>query len=117
MVHAEVMVALNSLGSSARLADPLDCQDGTVCFASPALFDVIGPGRCKLCGGAQRRTRRGFLHQGSIQNALLPQDFAVRLLDGMAAETHPFSPRPANLARARELVAAKYGTTTWLERV
>ena len=30
----------------------------------------------KLCGGAQRRTRRGFLHQGSIQNVSPLRNFS-----------------------------------------
>jgi lipoate-protein ligase A len=111
------MEALNKLGFPARLASPADCAEGIVCFASPVLHDVIDPGLCKLCGGAQRRTRKGFLHQGSIQNLPPPQDFAIGLLEPMANETRAFSPGPDTLARTRELVAEKYGTSAWLERV
>ncbi len=110
------MAALNAFGYSARLAEPPDCKDGMACFASPTLYDVIGPDGRKLCGGAQRRTRRGLLHQGSIQNMLPPRDFANGLLNAMATEIRAFSPTPAILARAVELVTAKYGTRTWLER-
>jgi lipoyl(octanoyl) transferase len=81
------------------------------------MHDVIGLDQRKLCGGAQRRTRRGFLHQGSIQNLRLPADFAVRLLDLMATETLRSSPELAMLARAGELAAEKYATMAWLERV
>ncbi len=116
VIHTEVMAALNAFGYSARLAEPLDCKDGMACFASPALYDLIGPDGRKLCGGAQRRTRRGLLHQGSIQKMLPSRDFAVALLSAMATENRAFSPTPAILARARELVTAKYGTCTWLER-
>jgi lipoate-protein ligase A len=117
LIHTGVAAALNKLGCLARLADRLDCADGIVCFASPALHDVIGPDQRKLCGGAQRRTRRGFLHQGSIQDLIRPQDFANRLLDLMAGEERPFSLEPATLARASALVTSKYGTSAWLERV
>ena len=117
VIHAAILAALNSFGYCARLAQPLDCKDGMACFTSPARYDVIGPDRRKLCGGAQRRTRRGFLHQGSIQNLLPPRDFATGLLNGIAAETRAFSPTPALLARTRELVTAKYGTRAWLERL
>jgi len=116
-IHAGVMAALNKLGFRARLAGAADCAEGIVCFASPVLHDVIGPGLRKLCGGAQRRTREGFLHQGSIQALRPPQDFAIRLLEGMANEMRAFSPGPDTLARTRELVAEKYGTRGWLERV
>jgi hypothetical protein len=71
----------------------------------------------KLCGGAQRRTRNGLLHQGSIQNARLSADFAFRLLSLMAAATLPFFPGRVALARAQELLAEKYATSAWLEKV
>jgi lipoate-protein ligase A len=79
--------------------------------------DVIGLDRCKLCGGAQRRTRRGFLHQGSIQNLRLPADFAARLLKLLAVRTLRFSPDLATLARTQELASEKYGTIAWLAKV
>jgi len=116
-IHSHVMTALNELGCPARLAGPGECAEGMVCFSSPTSHDVIGLDRRKLCGGAQRRTRRGFLHQGSIQNLLPPEDFAIQLLKLMAVETLRFSPEPATLTRAQELVAEKYGTIAWLERV
>jgi lipoyl(octanoyl) transferase len=116
-IHARVMTALNELGYPARLAGSEECAHGMACFSSPARHDVIGLHQLKLCGGAQRRTRRGFLHQGSIQNLRLPADFAVRLLDLVAAETLRFSPKLATLTRARELAAEKYGTSAWLEKV
>src|SRR2546423_1117404 len=37
------------------------------CFANPVRADVLLDGR-KIAGAAQRRTTRGLLHQGSIQN-------------------------------------------------
>lgn len=46
------------------------CQDCSstapdFCMASPSAYDVICEGR-KIAGGAQRRTRYGLLHQGTI---------------------------------------------------
>jgi lipoyl(octanoyl) transferase len=116
-IHSRIMTALNELGFPARLAGPQECARGIACFSSPAMHDVIGLDQRKLCGGAQRRTRRGFLHQGSIQNLRLPADFAIRLLDLMATETLRISPGLAMLARAGELAAEKYATMAWLERV
>lgn len=44
---------------------PLDQHCKHFCMAKPTKYDVIIDG-CKVGGGAQRRTKRGFLHQGSI---------------------------------------------------
>ena len=87
------------------------------CFSSPVLYDVIGLDRRKLCGGAQRRTRKGLLHQGSIQNVRLLDDFAFELLSLMAERTLRFFPGRAALDRAQELLVRKYGASAWLEKV
>ena len=117
MIHSQVATALNELGYPARLAELGDCAEGMACFSSPVLHDVIGPDRRKFCGGAQRRTRRGFLHQGSIQNLRLPADLGLRLVSVMAVESRAFSPGLATRVRAQELIARKYSTIAWLEKV
>jgi lipoate-protein ligase A len=116
LIHSGVAAALTKVGWAARLAEPLDCAGGLACFTSPALHDVIGVGDRKLCGGAQRRTCRGFLHQGSIQHVKPLGNFARHLLDSIAREACPFSLTTATLARANALVANKYRTKAWLER-
>ena len=116
LIHSGVAAALRKIGCPARLAEPVDCADGLACFASPALHDVIGVGDRKLCGGAQRRTRKGLLHQGSIQNVKPPRNFAPSLLKLIAGKTGVFSVTTATLARANALLANKYGTKEWLER-
>jgi len=47
-------------------------------FANPVVADVIESGR-KIAGAAQRRTRGGLLHQGSIQRGGLRQAFAGKM--------------------------------------
>lgn len=49
----------------AEESSPLDQHCKHFCMAKPTKYDVIINGR-KVGGGAQRRTKRGFLHQGSI---------------------------------------------------
>jgi len=44
-----------------------DC--GNFCMARPTQYDVVYQGR-KIAGAAQRRTKRGYLHQGTISLAL-----------------------------------------------
>jgi lipoyl(octanoyl) transferase len=117
LIHGSVAAALRKIGCPARLAEPLDCAEGLACFTSPALHDVIGVGNRKLCGGAQRRTRRGFLHQGSIQNVKAPSNFARHLLALVARKGCAFSLTAATLARTKALMASKYASQAWLERV
>ncbi len=85
------------------------------CFANPVTADVLVRGR-KIAGAAQRRTRRGLLHQGSIQYEDLPADFrdafARALCPIFTRETFP----PSLLARARELADQKYASVDWLRR-
>jgi lipoyl(octanoyl) transferase len=116
LIHSGVAAALMKIGCAARLAEPPDCVKGLACFAAPAVHDVIGFDHRKLCGGAQRRTRRGFLHQGSIQNVNPLRNFAPHLLEVFAGETCAFSLTTITLARAKALVANKYATQSWLVR-
>jgi lipoate-protein ligase A len=111
------MSVLRELGYSARLAGSSETVNGPECFSAPALHDVIDHRLRKLCGGAQRRTRQGILHQGSIQNVDLPPDFAVRLLGPVATVTRRFSLSEASHAAAKRLAAGKYGSKAWLERI
>lgn len=49
------------------------------CMAKPTKYDVMLDGR-KVGGGAQRRTKAGFLHQGTISLALPDEGFLRRVL-------------------------------------
>ena len=59
-------------------AEPLaaDKASGSFCMAKPTKFDVMLDGR-KVGGGAQRRTRHGLLHQGTISLAM-PREAYLR---------------------------------------
>lgn len=53
--------------------EPLDVGCRNFCMAKPTRYDVIMDGK-KVGGAAQRRTKRGFLHQGSISLAPTPME-------------------------------------------
>ena len=76
---------------------PEDLQDASCkrfCMAQPTKYDVVLQGR-KIAGAAQRKTKQGFLHQGTIslmipsreylQEVLLP---GTEVLDAMFANTY-----------------------------
>ena len=92
---------------------PLDPQCRYFCMAKPTKYDVM-VGAQKVAGAAQRRTKKGYLHQGSI--ALLPPDrpFLRALLlpgtqvyEAMQAQTFSLlgsQPTPQEVNKARALL-------------
>lgn len=114
-IHECVAQWLRSAGMAAGLAGELP-KVSNECFASPVQHDVMA-GDQKVSGGAQRRSKGGMLHQGSIQpisravfeqRATLPEVFGRTVIRReLKAE---------ELAAAEVLVAGKYGAREWLQR-
>ncbi len=85
------------------------------CFANAVTADVLVRGR-KIAGAAQRRTRAGLLHQGSIQFADLPSAFPHEFAAALCPDFAPLALPPEVIDRARELTASKYGNAEWLQQ-
>ena len=58
---------------------PLDEYCRSFCMAKPTKYDVMIQGK-KIGGAAQRKTRHGFLHQGSISIGFLPETYFQEVL-------------------------------------
>lgn len=58
---------------------PIDRFSRHFCMAKPTKYDVMLEGK-KVCGGAQRRTKAGFLHQGTISLAMPNEAFLEKVL-------------------------------------
>lgn len=58
---------------------PLDFSCKAFCMAKPTKYDVMMQGR-KVGGAAQRRTKKGLLHQGTICVATLPTSYLEDVL-------------------------------------
>jgi len=111
------------------------CHDGPqdrgysrhLCFANPVRADVMIDSR-KIAGAAQRRTRAGLLHQGSIQLATgrvrvaaatghfdlengLPERFASKLSNVRNEK----SLDKFLMERAEEIAERKYASNHWLK--
>ncbi|MCH9627225.1 MAG: Octanoyltransferase LipM [Chlamydiales bacterium] len=96
-VNNRVMEAIQPLVSdvAALLPDepqPLDAHCKHFCMAKPTKYDVMIGGK-KIGGAAQRKTRDGYLHQGSIALGLLPEDYLYKVL---ASETQVVEAMRAN---------------------
>ncbi len=83
-INERISKAVAHLGTPKLLADePLIGVAGGVtgyCMAKPTKYDVMVGGK-KIAGAAQRRTRHGYLHQGSISLAHPPKEFLTSYLD------------------------------------
>jgi lipoate-protein ligase A len=112
----EVLVAIDRQAELAAVATVADRRsNGDACFANPVRADVMVDGR-KVAGGAQRRTRLGILHQGSIQLDALPDDFAGQFSAALGNSLRRETPGAATMQRAQTIADRKYGTAEWLRR-
>lgn len=112
VLHAAVVQALRASGVDAELFDGA-ASGGAECFTGPVRHDVmLGPR--KIAGGAQRRTKRGLLHQGSVQHDRLTGDFAGILAATLAKETPRWSPPSRFEESVSHLVREKYGREHFL---
>ena len=76
ILHLKKEVSPTLLQTEAR---SLDSITKNFCMAKPTVFDVMVGGK-KVGGAAQRRTRDGFLHQGTISIAPPPEKILQAVL-------------------------------------
>jgi len=128
-IHSAVSVAFAATGKSVELAPVAALDEGRTnnataidhcyrreeCFANPVRADVLSNGR-KIAGAAQRRTRRGLLQQGSIQDVALNEEFADQLASELGSKRCQKTLDEHLIARANEIAEEKYGTGMWLRK-
>ena len=114
-IHGAIREALRAEEQETELAPAAAPKISDACFANPVRDDLILRGR-KVAGAAQRRTRRGFLHQGSIQLSGLSRAFRDQFASHLSAQVEHEEIPPQVLERAAVLSAEKYGSEAWLRR-
>jgi lipoyl(octanoyl) transferase len=131
-IYAEVHRALRDvlvvggenaqLASEAAVSDRRGPTDSAIrdrryseCFANPVNADLMFNGR-KIAGAAQRRTRRGLLHQGSIQHVDLGSGLPQRFAAASAGRCETREIDRSIVQRAHEIAAQKYATDAWLRK-
>jgi lipoate-protein ligase A len=112
-IHEAIRQALHQ--KNLRLMGDGDCAGGPACFASPAPSDVMLGGR-KIAGGAQRRSRDGFLYQGSVQGISVDENFGARLAETLARNSMEWAPAAAWERLRDDLTATRYGSDEWNRR-
>ena len=108
-INKKVIEALGGGELLPHEPEALDKASMSFCMAKPTRYDVMIEGR-KVGGAAQRRTKDGYLHQGTIflkkpseeflRSILLP---GTRVLEGMEENSHAFA-EEASLEEARERI-------------
>ena len=88
-------------------------------YRLPAM-DVLAADDTKLAGAAQRRTRKGILHQGSVslkagEHDLILNAIRDELRKAFDFEYESFTPDAAFMAGAEKLASGKYATPEWNE--
>ncbi|HEY6070596.1 MAG TPA: hypothetical protein VIU85_04405 [Chthoniobacterales bacterium] len=124
-VHRAIQITLGSqakLATVAAVSDRRDQNQSAIgdrryneCFANPVKADVMIDGT-KIAGAAQRRTRRGLLQQGSIQNIDLAPDFEKSLAGHLSQNCIERTIEQAHVERAQQIATEKYAAAAWLRR-
>jgi lipoyl(octanoyl) transferase len=122
IVHRAVKHALEHFGIKVTLADdePPPTDRATMqCFVTPTRYDVIGDGK-KYAGSAQRRTRNGILHQGSITLTATngqAKKLQQQLVEGFEQEFNikftQYNVNNSLLEQANILATDKYSSEAW----
>ena len=114
MIHGAIQKTL-AAHLDVSLADKADAKISDDCFANAVTADVLTQGR-KIAGAAQRRTRAGLLHQGSIQYKKLPASFPHAFVEALCTDFSTLTLDPDFIRQAQALAGQKYGTPEWLRR-
>ena len=85
------------------------------CFDNPVPHDILFDGN-KVAGGGQKRTRKAFLHQGSLQISADQHPTPAILASAMSNKVEPFTPDPELLCQAEELARCRYSTLEWTNK-
>jgi lipoate-protein ligase A len=117
-VHRGVQAVLKACGIAGDLTPEASALVSDACFQKPVRFDIVARGQ-KLSGAAQRRTREGMLHQGSILlpdlawNDQVRRAFAEFFSRRLELDFEPGELTPAESARAGDLERERYATEAW----
>ena len=115
LIHLALGEALRAAGYEPAVAPQAAPRTSAACFENPARYDLL-VGADKIAGAAQRRSRFGLLHQGSVQGVVIPEGFARRLAARLARRVVPRALEACERQTAEALAAAKYATEAWNRR-
>jgi lipoate-protein ligase A len=125
--HEIIATALREWGIQTRMASENDRSNGTgACFKNPVLWDLIDIQRnCKIAGAAQKRTRSGLLHQGSVlgrawsisEKGKFGRRIAELLCERWNLQLEQSYLTEAEIHLTRNLQASRYDSDSWNKRI
>ena len=118
LIHERIAEWLSDSGLTTNVAAAAAGEPSGACFAGHVRYDIVTDGG-KVAGAAQRRTRWGLLHQGSIQfpYSMLGAERGTRNLAGaLAREVRQTEITPTLYQAAQRIAQDKYATNEWLRK-
>ena len=101
--------------SRAEDRGPTTADRSYECFQNPVYGDVVVEDK-KLAGAAQRRTKRGMLHQGSIAARVMAEELKRGFSETLGVTFGDYQLSTAEHALAESLAGEKYTTDAWNRR-
>lgn len=90
----------------------LDFSCTRFCMAQPTKYDVVLRGK-KIAGASQRKTKKGFLHQGTIALKMPSEEYLAKILrkemkvlEAIKAHTFPLLGEEENLQKGKAALRA-----------
>jgi len=114
-IHRLIAKTMQESGIPASMAQNASPKISRACFENAVPNDVLLENR-KIAGAAQRRSKFGLLHQGSIQYANLDPGFGEMLARNFAGRIVRRMISAAEMESAKILSANKYETDEWLRK-
>ena len=94
------------------ISDTDSAVQSDLCFKKPVAHDILFNGT-KIAGGGQKRTRRGFLYQGSVQVGADYQPPSMHLASALSERVEIFKPTGEIFRRGEELAQSRYLDADW----
>ena len=127
IIDKAILLALESYGLEVHL-HPIDIPDDINrktmrCYSQPAKFDIVDLRGNKICGGAQKKSKQGFIHQGYIDlsNYEINYDqlFENKIKNVLEKELLLGKPSEKTYSKDQTIIGPlfeKYGSKKWNEK-
>jgi lipoyl(octanoyl) transferase len=112
-IHTKLILVLANEGSIAQLSTG-QTKCGCMCFENPVEFDVLDADGQKLAGAAQKKSKHGLLHQGSVALPSLDPQRGKALASELSSHYQEIF-IAADEDRIQQIAAEKYSRKEWLE--